>query len=551
MKAFRPLLLIVLVAFVSVSCSIQETYHCFDEIDHLAQSSPDSALELLRSIPQERLSTAALHARYSLLNAKLLYKNFIDTSDLAVIASAVSYYSKHGSLKRKMETAYYQGCILQNKASYTEAVISLTDALIISEQIEDSFTAGLICSSLSVLYNNLHNYSEQLAYADKAVTLFKQTSDQNYIQYARILQGVAHHNLRNYAEAAAIYKDILYNGQPDEINRQDAIAHLALTQASRPNKEVDEAVALFDKLLLETGSLPTQNMWGAYAYVLDKTGRSTEADAIYSNLDTTDIVNYGWYALTLYERKQYQQAFDCLSASITHQSDILNIALSQAAIKAQKEQAEQRQIMAEEAAKKQKLVFWLTAALILCLFAFASVLIWHRYRIIREDNIRLEQMAERVHRQMEQMESKPGASSCDSLQESYIRLYQSRFKEMGILYERLCYAEKHGSESQVILSEVRRMLKGIQMDSGGCRRFEDMIDERLNGVMARFRRDFPRRSEKDYRLMSFVIAGFDANTVALLLDMPSTAAVHMRKSRLKSLILTSDNQKKNNYLKYF
>ncbi len=547
----RCFLLITLISLVSASCATREIHRRFDAIEQAAQSHPDSTLALLHAIPQEKLTTRGLQARYALLNAKLLYKNFIDTADLAVIAPAVAYYAKHGSVKDKMETAYYQGCILQNGGSYSEASNSLTDALSLAEKMGDSFTAGLINASLSVLYNSLHNYSEQRLYAERAVKSFEEENNKDYSQYARVLLGVAQHNLRNYADAEAIYKEILNHGNPDEINRQEAMVHLALTQAARPDIKVDEADSLFTRVLAETGTLPTQNMWGAYAYVLDKKGRQDEADGIYAKLDTADIINYGWYALSLYERKHYQQAFDHLSASITHQSEILNVALSQAAMKTHREQAVQRQIKAEEDAKMQRMIFTLIIALFLVVSAFLFLLIWHRYNRVRDEKIRLEQMAEQVHRQLNEMEKSVSATRKDSLQESYIRLYQSRFKEMGILYERLCYAERHGSESQVILSEVKRMLKGIQMDTGGSRRFEDMIDERLNGIMARFRKDFPRRPEKDYRLMSFVIAGFDANTIALLLDMPSTASVHMRKSRLKSLILASDNEKKNKYLKFF
>ncbi|MBP5382889.1 MAG: hypothetical protein J6Y45_06005 [Bacteroidales bacterium] len=551
MKVRVLFLFVIIVSLVASSCSTREIRHRLNEVEQCVQLSPDSALRMLYGISQKSLTTNSLQAKYALLHAKLLYKNFIDTTDLSIIAPAVNYYPSHGALKDKMETFYYHGCILQNRGAYSDAVICLTDALALAEQINDSFTAGLISASLSVLYNNLHNYSEQLLYADKAVKQFEMKSSKDYIQYAQILQGIAHHNLRHYQEAETIYKEMLNKGHPDAVNRQDALAHLALTQASRPDKKVDEAEVLFAKVLDETGSLPSRNMWGAYAYILDRKGRREDANKIYARLDTSDIVNYGWYALTLYERKQYQKAYDYLSASISHQSEILNIALSQATMKAHRERAVQQQNKAEKDARIQRIIYSLAIALLLVVFALMFLLIWRRYERTRDESIRLKELTERIHRQLKEVESKMISSSSVSLEESYIRLYQSRFKEMGILYERLCYAERHGSEAQVILSEVKRMLKGIQMDSGGSRRFEDMIDEQLDGIMAQFRKDFPRRSEKDYRLMSFIIAGFDANTTAFLLGLPSTAAVHMRKSRLKAAVMSSNERIINRYLKFF
>ena len=69
--------------------------------------------------------------------------------------------------------------------------------------------------------------------------------------------------------------------------------------------------------------------------------------------------------------------------------------------------------------------------------------------------------------------------------------------------------------------------------------------------MTRFRQDFPGRPETDYRLMSFVIAGFDATTVTLLLNMPSAGAAYTRKSRLKQTIAAAGGQKNAAYLRYF
>ena len=552
---FRWLMLTCLALLLLQGCRTGENARRLRAIDASAQSHPDNALVLLRAVPQEALTTQALQARYSLLHAKLLYKNFIDTTDLAIIAPARSYFARHGSTQEKMETAYYTGCILQNRKEFTEAVIELGTAARLAQQCGDRFTEGLICATLSILYTELHNYLEEYLYAERAVSCFAEAGNEDYRQYAAILQGIALHNQRHFAEAEAIYRDILENGNPDRANRQDAMAHLALTQAARKDIRLAEADSLFKQVLAETGDLPSRNMWGAYAFVQDRLGRRAEADAIYARLDTTDVAVDGWYSRSLGVRREYRDAFYRLLRSVEQQSELLNVALTQATQKALRERSESLREQAETRNRTQRNIFILSILAVLSAAVALFLLIRRRYERTREENLRLTQMAEHIHNRMQEMEqaASNAASSCTapSLQEEYIRLYQSRFKEIGILYENLLYAETHGNGTQAILASVRRMVNDIIRQDADGRRFEAMLNEKLDGVMTRFRQDFPGRPETDYRLMGFVIAGFDATTVTLLLNMPSAGAAYTRKSRLKQTIAAAGGQKSAAYLRYF
>ena len=237
------------------------------------------------------------------------------------------------------------------------------------------------------------------------------------------------------------------------------------------------------------------------------------------------------------------------------QSELLNVALTQATQKALRERSESLREQAETRNRTQRNIFILTILAVLSAAVALFLLIRRRYERTREENLRLTQMAEHIHNRMQEMEqaAADAASSCTapSLQEEYIRLYQSRFKEIGILYENLLYAETHGNGTQAILASVRRMVNDIIRQDADGRRFEAMLNEKLDGVMTRFRQDFPGRPETDYRLMGFVIAGFDATTVTLLLNMPSAGAAYTRKSRLKQTIAAAGGQKSAAYLRYF
>ena len=116
------------------------------------EERPDSALTILKSMPQEKLITKELKARYSLLYAMALDKNYIDTTNLDVISPAIEYYSRYGSPIEKMKTYFYQGCIYANRMENDRAMycwqLSLDDSL----NVDDNHYKGLINSAISVIY---------------------------------------------------------------------------------------------------------------------------------------------------------------------------------------------------------------------------------------------------------------------------------------------------------------------------------------------------------------------------------------------------------------
>lgn len=59
--------------------------------------------------------------------------------------------------------------------------------------------------------------------------------------------------------------------------------------------------------------------------------------------------------------------------------------------------------------------------------------------------------------------------------------------------------------------------------------------------MIKLRTDFPKFKEDDFRLLSYVIAGFEAKTIATLMDV-TPGSVYTRKSRMKDKILSASTE---------
>lgn len=74
------------------------------------------------------------------------------------------------------------------------------------------------------------------------------------------------------------------------------------------------------------------------------------------------------------------------------------------------------------------------------------------------------------------------------------------------------------------------------LDEPNQRQLEAMIDDGLDGIMRKLRRAMPEASEKDFRFISFVILGFDAKTIARMMNY-SVNSVYTKRSNLREKLL--------------
>jgi tetratricopeptide (TPR) repeat protein len=537
------------VAFFS-GCESRRTAALLDDIQSYLQDRPDSALAALQAISQEPLSSSRLRARYSLLNAMALHKSYIDTADLSVIEPADRYYSRHGSALEKMKTLHQKGIIQMNGSNYQDAVISLSEAEKYIDQTEDWFNGGLICISLCKLYNKLHDTNEELSYAIKAEGHFEKVDKPVYYYDARIKHAIALSNLGKCQKAVDIYRDILKIEDLDSSTKYSAMVHLAHTQMYRQYINPVEADSLFTIVLNETGKLPYRNNWGAYALASELVGNRKRADRIYAQLDTTDKETFVWYSRSLYARREYQNAFDHLELSIASQKEMLNVALTQAAHKAQRDYSEALRRDAEHKVFRQRvfIVAGLVFALLIGLVAY--LVIRHRLEKNREENARLLEVASALSKQLQTTESERERQLAD-IRQRYIRMYQSSFKEIGEIYESLVIAGRRDNPQPYVMRQVKRITSDIENNDKSGSRLEQMIDGAMDGLMRQFRQDYPNLREPDYKLMSFIIAGFDMPTLSIFFNQKSSSVPYTRKHRLKTKIQEASPEISSRYLPFF
>lgn len=112
------------------------------------QLRPDSALNILKSISPEKLSTRADNAYYALLLTQAQDKNFVVQKEDSLIRIAVHYYDSIGDTKMQAKAHYYWGCVYRDMNQQAEAIREFLIAAPLTEKSKEKRQLGLI-------YNNI------------------------------------------------------------------------------------------------------------------------------------------------------------------------------------------------------------------------------------------------------------------------------------------------------------------------------------------------------------------------------------------------------------
>ena len=187
------------------SCASGVVKSSLDEAQQWVDEKPDTSLSILKTLNQQSLRGRSA-ARYSLIYAKALDKNYIDTTDVSVIEPALKFYDHFGTDYQKAQTHYYEGRILQNAGLLNESSVAFDKALTLAAGLDDYYLLGLINSAQSNNYGKAHNTIRQIEYSEAALRYFMLTSDIRQINIAR-------YNLARVNSIRGIYDsaDSLYN----------------------------------------------------------------------------------------------------------------------------------------------------------------------------------------------------------------------------------------------------------------------------------------------------------------------------------------------------
>ena len=566
-------------SFILCSCAKDYTKILLDDVESFIQERPDSALAILSSFNEHAMNSPAHRGKFSLLYAMALDKNYIDTTDVQIIQPAIDYYcKKKGDYDYKLKALFYQGIAYYNRGEFEKAIVSFSQAEDIVSYTSDLLYVGLLYSRISDVYNRVHNAQDEYKYICLAEDAFIKAGAKRYYNSTYSRKGQALMNLQKYDEAEKIYIALLNDSSTTDIILRNTKEDYALLLLSKPNSEPQKALSLFEDVLADGNGLRNINLWAAYAFSLSACGRIPESESVFIQLYSTSadssIIDI-WRSVAYENVGKYHEAYSLLQESLTYQDSLLNISLSQATSRAQRDFLALKNSQIQLADKNHQLRLY-TVIVILSIFLFVLYLVYHKRneRLRRErvemidiaetmrmrlkeseegrflEKINLEDAVSSKETEIKSLKEKIAERDCvlTQLRSEYAHMYKSQFKYLGDLCETYLLANEKKDSQRIVYEKVQEMIKNIGSDKVGQRRFEKMIDKSLDNLMRHFRDEFPKYSEEDYRFISYVFVGFDATTLCVIFNMPSVAAVYMKKSRIKKTISDSNAKYRRNYL---
>lgn len=541
-------------SFLLVSCDNRQTKSLLQDVETYIQERPDSALRVLRKVDSLTLNTKSLRARYSLLFAMALDKNYIDTTALSILEPTVAYYERSGSPEDKMLSYYYLGRIYANRKDYPNAVIFYSRALRESSE-EDYYHKGLAYEALANAYSASFNTEEELRNAIFAHDCFEKMGDKN-LALSRYKIAQAYHNNEQFDLADSLYSSV-YSG----LDSTSKLAFYAMedqvcNDLQQEKPEVKRDLRLLEYVAEHRGNL-TLTSYYEYAYLLLLIGEKVTAENILSQLseseervETMEIR----YRIAEYEEND-EEALTLLKSMLSYQNDVVKKQLAQSVFKAQSDYYRLNAEVSEQKstiANQRSIIFLIVGLMIVGSLYIAFMkrkiaLSREKERLtqaVEESERLLETVMNRAKQEKEERDknifdlkslNEREQDKIKELRDMYVTLYQKRFCEIGKYYDA---ASSHRLESikekayHDVISSTQTLFEEIASGSEGQKKFEARINADLDDIVSKIRSDFPKLKDEDIRFICYLIVGFDTSTISFLMDI-SKENVRVKKHRLR------------------
>lgn len=550
----RFVIIFLLMSFLLVSCDNRQTKSLLQDVETYIQERPDSALRVLRKVDSLTLNTKSLRARYSLLFAMALDKNYIDTTALSILEPTVAYYERLGSPQDKMLSCYYLGRIYANRKDYPNAVIYYLQALRESSA-DDYYHKGLAYEALANAYSVSFNNEEELRNTILAYECFEKIGDKDLdLSLYKVAQ--AYHNNERFDVADSLYS-LVYSGK-DSTSRLAlyAMEDLVSNDLYQEKQDVERDLELLEYVAEHRGNLSLESYY-EYAYLLLLAGKESEAENILSQLSNREAngktmeIRY-----RIAECKgQNEEALALLKSMLSHQNDVVKKKLAQSVFKAQSdyyrltaEVSEQKSTIANQRSVIILIAGLMMAGLLYIVFMKRkTALIREKDRLaqaVEESEKLLETVRNRAKQEKEERDkdifdlksrNERERDKIKELRDMYVSLYQKRFYEIGKYYDA---ASSHRLESikekayHDVISSTQALFEEIASGSEGQKKFEARINADLDDIVSKIRSDFPKLKDDDIRFICYLIVGFDTSTISFLMDI-SKENVRVKKHRLR------------------
>ena len=535
------LLWVLIIAFITgavFSCTDNsEAEKRLTSAEALMNQHPDSALAILQGIDRSSLSSGKEKALYALLMSQALDKNYIDTTTFDILQPAIDYYIDKGTPDEKLTTFYYQGRIYQNKGDEDNAMLSFINAREITG-VTDTLTFAHLLVAQGVLYLRQYKTTDFVENNLEAAKLYGAIGRHTLEigSYAKALNGYVTMNDRHAADSVMSICIPLTREYPDgEASLFPAILGYTIDFGSP-----DDIKAFLDNYGdFELDRDAAMDFARGYSKIGELDKAWDMITSVSPGAHPADSLKYATVKLDILERQgKYEEAFDLYrdySAMLErYQKDLL----TQDLLFSDKKHQLEVDVL-QERTQKERFV-WIALGVILLLIIIYQM--WVR-------KLRIEHENDLLKIQTLQQNLFESGQKQNEAQERIKKLFQTRFHLLDGLASSYFESKETGQEQKRIFAEVKESINNFSSDET-ITELTEIVNGYNNGLMDRFKADFPKLSKSRFRFALYLFCGFSLPSISIFTGM-ELRNVYVHKSRLKSVISGSDSPYKAEYLRYF
>lgn len=519
-----------LFAFIGVSCSENNSEQRLNEVEAILETAPDSALFLLKQIPQEELTDKSNSAHYALLLSIAFDKNYIDKTNDSLICIAENYYKSTNDYFRLMQSYYYHGRICYNAKNYSQSLCLMIKAFNSAEYLNNFYWKGRIAEQISNIYGANYHGKEAIHYAEIAYDNLKISGKQPFANYALLTLARAYNNNGIYDKCNSISKNLLDSARTHNDTLLSIYSKELLVTSYIGLNDFKSAVTLLLDIEDEGNLSKDLRCLLGISYI--ELGEISKAENLFKSIED----NYVSDDLSLvYEIAQKRgdlvTALNILTRLYNNLDSVfaqsMNLNFSQSLTEYHKEEQEiiQNELNREKQLRNRIILFCLLIVII-------SVLFFIRYR--RKYRHKLEQNISIAQNLQEILQLKE--SNFSDAKESIRKLLASRFEIIDELCKTVYENKATGLVKKKISDEIEKLIEDFSSNQQKIIELEKFVNKNYTNIITMFKSDFPNLKEADYLLFLYTSLGFSISAIALFLKEDKLDAVYNRKARLKSKI---------------
>lgn len=514
-------------------CLIGCTYapNELNKAEQLMETSPDSALKVLKQINRNRLFTPSNKALYALLMSQALDKNDIKVESDSLIQIATKYYSSDEA-QRAAYAWFYAARVANNSNNAKTQADALFKAQEYADKTDNIRLKGLVYGDKGSMYKTQGKCDSAICYFKRSNQSFLKTDDKrNYIinllnigtEYLKLsrFDSVISNYLLAAKAAKSIHDTLLISG-----------VYRALGSLYLKQKAYQQAVYYYNKVPVTKEELYNSNKWFLQANVYVRTGDTDSARYCLHKVKMLLDMAPNYYMLwqQIYEKEGKLRRALIFASKATNAFDSLynnKLDVSFAGLE-KKYKYQSLQIANQQLIIKKKKNDIILLLMLLILSTIMMIGLFWRIKVKKQQFETQQLLLKQEHALVENEKENSALLSKQLKFQSILLLNIEQHRENSI--------KRPGIWKNNSKQSIAEQNTTFYQELIAC------MDLEFNNISDRLLNTYEKLTQRDILMCCLLLASFDSGMIATILDVKNDSIIkHRHRLRKKLDLSNSDN----------